>query len=403
METAAAILDSCDNVFFQCDVPSKKELLKISFLIISFILGTVDIITDWINWNRWSSFGGYDQYYFVYIFQTAFLCAAVVGTILWTAELFLMIKRSQESIRSYQKRSSIKAMEQWKITQRSEHSSWSSRVGFTIRLLIGLMEDLPVVILLYYSMVISVCGISILDERLSTTTIAVVVSSMLNSMWTMFILYWDLFGCYKKIVNAQCCCTVIRSVYEQVSLFVCYCGLCGCAATSKCGCLCLGQSQVEKSPTESSEMMTQSRYKRIAILIGKIILLVFICLLYLGIFILSIITLCLLFNVSLPEGWGLVEAEHTRSIKADIIGPGLDARQDGAMFITMVYDLPNWYHVSLYDNRNVNIANSASVNQIQNRLCIGQFNELEHLKDGTLAKVIPCSRVFPFLEQISIE
>ena len=90
----------------------------------------------------------------------------------------------------------------------------------------------------------------------------------------------------------------------------------------------------------------------------------------------------------------------TKSTKADKFDAGLDSGQDAAMFVTMLYELPNWYHVGLYDNRNVNIANSASVYQIQNRLYIGQFSELEHLKDGTLTKVIPCSRVFPFLDKI---
>ena len=200
---------------------------------------------------------------------------------------------------------------------------------------------------------------------------------MLNSLWTMFILYWDLCGCSKKISNAQCCCTVIRSIYEQTSLYVCYCGCCGCAAISNYGCLCLDQSRVEKRPTEHSETMVRRRCKRIAFLIGKTILLVIILLLYLGIFILGLITLSLLFGASAPEAWGLVETEHTRSIKAGVIGAGLDSRQDGAMFITMVYKLPNWHHVGLYDNGNINIANSASVYQIQNHLYIGQFNELE--------------------------
>ena len=92
--------------------------------------------------------------------------------------------------------------------------------------------------------------------------------------------------------------------------------------------------------------------------------------------------------------------ELTREMKLDKIGPGLDSRTDAAMFVTMVYELPNWYHIGLSDNRNVNIAKSASVYQIQNRLYIGQFNELEHLKDGTLTKTIPCNRVFPFLDKI---
>ena len=94
------------------------------------------------------------------------------------------------------------------------------------------------------------------------------------------------------------------------------------------------------------------------------------------------------------------DTKMTKSIKADTIGPGLDARQDGAVFVTMVYKLPSWYHVGLYDNRNVNIANSASVYQIQNRLYIGQLNELEHLKDGTLTKAIPCSRVFSRIDKL---
>ena len=72
----------------------------------------------------------------------------------------------------------------------------------------------------------------------------------------------------------------------------------------------------------------------------------------------------------------------------------------GAMFITMAYKLPDWHHVGLYDNRNINIANSASVYQIQNRLYIGQFNELEHLNNGTLTKAIPSNRVFPFFDNI---
>ena len=211
METATNILESFDSVFERFELCTKHKLLKIGVIIISFILGTVDMVTDWINYIQWSSIGGYDQYYFVDIFQTAFLCAGVAGTILWTVEVFLMIKRSREFIRRCQKKPSTNTMEKWKRTQESEHTSWSSRVGFTVRLLIGLMEDLPVMILMCYAMVIPFCGVPAEHESYSPTTIAAVVSSMLNSLWTMFILYWDLCGCSKKISNAQCCCTVIRT------------------------------------------------------------------------------------------------------------------------------------------------------------------------------------------------
>ena len=118
------------------------------------------------------------------------------------------------------------------------------------------------------------------------------------------------------------------------------------------------------------------------------------------IFFLSAMTLSHAYNTPVLDRSVIIQWEGTRAVIADKIGPGLDSRTDAAMFVTMVYELPNWYHVGLYDNRNVNIGNSASVHQIQNRLYIGQFNELEHLKDGTLTKTIPCVRVFPFLNKI---
>ena len=310
-----------------------------------------------------------------------------------------MIKRSQESIRRYQKRSSSNKTKKWKSIQKAEDTSSLSRVGFTVKLLTGLMEDLPTIILIFYSSIIPICGISQIPERYSPTTIATVVSSVLNSMWSMFILYWDLFGCNKKMSEAQCCCTVIRSIYKPSTvLSICYCGCCGCATTSGYDCLCL--CHVERRPDQLSEAKVQSRYQQISIWGRKALLLSTIFSLYLLIIVLGSFTLRIVLDAPPLDSLEMRDGEYTRSIRADIIGPGLDSRTDASMFVTMVYELPNWYHVGLYDNRDVNIANSASVYQMQNRLYIGQFNELEHLKDGTLAKAIPCSRVFPFLEQI---
>ena len=129
-------------------------------------------------------------------------------------------------------------------------------------------------------------------ERSSPTTIATVVSSMLNSMWTMFILYWELCGCSKKLSSAQCCCTVIRSVYEsQTLLSICYCGCCGCATTSRCDCLCLGQCHRDQpslysgqldASTESNENVNIC--KRLTLYVGRILLLGIIFVIFLGIF-----------------------------------------------------------------------------------------------------------------------
>ena len=192
-------MDSCASIFSQCGMCTKKEQLRIAVLIISFILGTVDMVTDWINYIQWKSVGGYDQHYFVYIFTTTFLCAASVGTVLWMIEVIIMIHRSWKFIQRHQNQSNTKVRRN---VQEPLHSSFLDRLEMAVRLLIGLLEDLPVVILLYYSAVIVFCGVPASRERSSPTTIATVVSSMLNSMWTMFMLYWELCGCNKRLSNA---------------------------------------------------------------------------------------------------------------------------------------------------------------------------------------------------------
>ena len=395
MDMATVILAGGASMFSRCELCIKQELLKMLILIVSFIFGTVDLVTDWINFIQWSSVGGYDQYNFVSIFQTTFLFAAFAGTILWTIEVALLVVRSRECIQRYRERYIVGI-------RRGERNVYKW-LGLTVRLSIGLMEDLPVVILLYNSVAMPLCGIPAKRESSSPTTIATVVSAMLNSMWTVFVLCWDLFGCYNIMSNAQCWCNTIRSEIEpQTSMFVWFCGCCGCAAISVCRCLCLRRNQT--GPPSGSSAPRRCAPIGIIIKICKRILkgifFLIILVIFGGIFLLSTMTLSLAYNRPTLDRAMVVMGPSSTAIKADKFGPGLDARPDAAMFATMVYELPNWYHVGLYDNRDVNIANSASVYQIQNRLYIGQFNELEHLKDGTLTKAIPCNRVFPFLDKI---
>ena len=274
METATAILDSCDNVFSQCDVPTKKELLKIIFLIINFILGTVDMVTDWMNGKQWNSAGGYDQHYLNNIYTTTFLCAAIVGTILWTVELFLMIIRTRESFQRHQKRSKPGMKSCESNGHSPEHSSLSDKLGVAVRILTGLLEDLPVAILIHYTLILPFCGFPAKRESTSPTTVAALVSSMLNSMWTIFILCWGLFGCNKKVAEGECCCCMLlRSVYKpQTSLCVCYSGWCGCVITSQCECIFLGKSQLNNgSHSQINPIITA--FQKIVLGIAKIVLL----------------------------------------------------------------------------------------------------------------------------------
>ena len=67
------------------------------------------------------------------------------------------------------------------------------------------------------------------------------------------------------------------------------------------------------------------------------------------------------------------------------------------MFIYLHYRLPDSLYITLNDS---NVSKSASFKNVINRLYIGQFEELSHLKNGILIKAIPCSMAMPFLQKI---
>ena len=89
----ALALHEVGHIFSCCEPCVKNKRYKQIILIISFVLMTFDMVTDWINYLEWSKVGGYDQYYFVSIFQKAFLCVAAVGTGLWIIEVFVIAKK----------------------------------------------------------------------------------------------------------------------------------------------------------------------------------------------------------------------------------------------------------------------------------------------------------------------
>ena len=70
-----------------------------------------------------------------------------------------------------------------------------SRLGILVRILVGFLEDLPVVISVYYPTVMPMCGIPAKQSAGSAITLATIVSSMLNSLWTMICLICELCGC----------------------------------------------------------------------------------------------------------------------------------------------------------------------------------------------------------------
>ena len=82
------------------------------------------------------------------------------------------------------------------------------RLGVLARILIGLCEDFPVVLAVYYPTVMPMCGIPAKQNMRSGVSLATVISSMLNSLWTMICLFFELSGCTKPGV---CCLATPRN------------------------------------------------------------------------------------------------------------------------------------------------------------------------------------------------
>ena len=101
MTLEVLILLEVGHMFSCCESCVKKKRYKQIILIVSFVLMTFDVVTDWLNWIEWKEVGGYDQYYFVSIFQNFFLTVATVGTGLWILELFVLTKKFISVFRKY--------------------------------------------------------------------------------------------------------------------------------------------------------------------------------------------------------------------------------------------------------------------------------------------------------------
>ena len=159
---AVSTVDNLSHTFTCCEPCVKNYRCRKVIMAITFILMTFDLVTDWINWKQWSEAGGYDQYHFVFIFTTAFLCVALIGTTLWITETIAISLKLLGIIKTVGKHGLIHnkgkydANEEIKIIKRER---LARRLGILALILTGLLEDFPVpnVFHLYFSNVWYTC------------------------------------------------------------------------------------------------------------------------------------------------------------------------------------------------------------------------------------------------------
>ena len=260
-------------------------------------------------------------------------------------------------------------------------STTINRLGILARILVGLCEDFPVVLAVFYPTVMPMCGIPAKQKIRSGVTVATIISSMLNSLWTMFCLFCELWGCAKK----EFCCFAIQkdSDVEDSDKN-------SCEQNNR-------QTTTKRCLKKSSKTCMRQRF----ITVGKIMLSILIFIIFSTTFSLGFLTIShVLGFISLNSIFTMfptpTDPFNLRPYAfSSHYGPGLDAEADEAMFIYLHYKLPDWHYISLNNN-----TKSATFRHIINRLYIGQFHELSHLKDGTLKKAVPCTRAMPFLQNV---
>ena len=281
--------------------------------IITFLLMTFDMVTDWFNWKQWSVLEGYNEYEFFHIFATAFLVVAAVGTILWVLKTVAIVAKFP-SVPHMDEAEDTAQLEENNEAQKNEPTKERNCLEIlNILLLIvsGLFEDFPALLLILYASSHPGCGTPIRYERGSAITITTVVSSMLNSLWTMILLLCGLFGC--------CGCYGANVPFVKM--------------TSRIGRNITGTFSCRKTLANTE----------------KLLLCGFIFLLFTGNFSVGLMALGhITGSISfVPSGSYPVSLSH--SIPTGIVGPGLDAKPDGAMFVYLRMKLPDHYYVTIYD------------------------------------------------------
>ena len=64
-------LHEVGQVFSCCELCVENKRCHLIIPVVTFVLMTFDMITDWINWIEWYGIGGYDQYFFASMFETS--------------------------------------------------------------------------------------------------------------------------------------------------------------------------------------------------------------------------------------------------------------------------------------------------------------------------------------------
>ena len=262
------------------------------------------------------------------------------------------------------------------------------RLGIVVLIFIGFLEDLPVVIAVHYTSVIPMCGVPAKQAFGSGVTLATIISSMLNSLWTMILLLSELCKCAQR--GFCICCHLPRSdLTEKFDN---------------------SRKAQESSPTRMLRKR-KSNWKGIVknsvkpsarkrcFTVGKIVLCVIIFLLFSTTFRVGFLTMGYVLGFLSLEFVNAGPFSLQRVVFTGHLGSGLDTKPDQAMFIYLYYKLPDWHQVVVRNDSAGTMRKSASFKQVFNRIYIGQLEELSHLRDGTLTKAVPCSTVYPHMNR----
>ena len=122
-------------------------------------------------------------------------------------------EEQEEELDQGNKSSQRKLRKQYKV--RAE--KWLYRLAVLLLILTGFFEDFPVVLLTFYTAVAVVCGTPARQEVGSVATMVTIISAMMNSLWTMIILFCELCGCRKFYTNISYrSCVKVKRTFKSL-------------------------------------------------------------------------------------------------------------------------------------------------------------------------------------------
>ncbi len=190
----------------------KESKGKLVVAVITFVLQTIDVITDWVNWKNWHLVVNREAHHSLGRYVAVFRVVAICSSVLWGLELIIFVAKVCTFLHPQTQVQDINTEPRI----RADFPLFTA----TVTLLVGSLEDLPVTLVTYNIAVTPDLEVPAKEQLKSWSGLAALVASAINTTWTAIVLQQDVFekSCYCANRNRSCV-----EKFCNCCLFLCFC------------------------------------------------------------------------------------------------------------------------------------------------------------------------------------